>query len=192
MNLERPLVVRALMGASVIVLVIGLIGLATVDDDDSPANLAAGDRTTTTAVSDTTAPSDTTTAAVVGGTSTTASKSPTTRPPASTTTIASARVPDPGPTKPPAAGTYMYKFVYADDPSRNSDITLQVEVQPDQAGVPRRKETYPDGQGNNLSNDVTYASDGVRITVSPHREFAGHGRLHVEPVDPRVGATACP
>lgn len=156
---------RALLGAVAIVLVVGLIGAFTVDSgDDASASVAARGQTTTTdqaAIDESPAIGD-----VSATTTTVLVKSTTTKPAAPTTTIASKDVADPGPMKPPAVGTYTYKFVYADDPSKNANITQQYEAQPDQNGAVRRKETYPDGQGNKLTNDVSYGADGVRIHAS--------------------------
>lgn len=151
------------MGTAAIVLAVGLVGAFTVDaDDDKPASLAVRDDATTTTAE--TVPVDE--SPVIGVTTTlllTNASTTSTRPPATTTTI---KIPDPGPTKPPAPGAYGYKFVYATDPSRNADITEQISAQPDQNGVHYRKETYPDGQGNTLTNDVAYAADAVRLTMS--------------------------
>ena len=151
------------MAVTVIVLVVGLVGAFTVDGDAADTDLATVDRTTTTVGSD---ESTTTTAtledspAIGGNTATTTSAK------ATSTTVAIGSVADPGPSKPPAPGTYTYKFVYASDPSRNTDIDQRVETQPDKDGVQYRKETYPDGQGNKLTNDLSYSPDGVRLLAS--------------------------
>ena len=164
MDLERPLLVRALGAIASIVFVAAVIGAFTVDDGNGGAKVAASDRTTTSTTGDVTSTSLDEGNPASDATSTTAATVSSVK--ATTTTKPSAPVADPGPAKPPAPGTYHYKFANPQDTSKNMDTTEVIESQPDQNGAARRKETYPDGQGNNLSNEVAYAADGVRVFAS--------------------------
>jgi hypothetical protein len=157
--------VRALGAIAMLTLVGAVIGKITIDNDNGGSNLAADRRaTTSTTAADTgttVSEADEGNPAVGGDTSSTvATKSSTT-----TTRAGTANIPDPGPTKPPAAGTYRYKLADPNDTSRSSENTYVVAVQPDQNGAHVRKETYQSGQGT-AENVVAYAGDAVRILTS--------------------------
>jgi hypothetical protein len=143
-------------------LVIGVIGALTVDSGGSNVAAISGTSSTTSlggATSTTAASTDTTSA---GGTATTAGRSTAT----TSGSSKNAPVPNPGPTKPPKPGKYTYTVTNSTEASANGDTDATVEALPDSNGSPRRRETYKDPSGNTLSNDETWASDAVRITVS--------------------------
>src|SRR5436853_7534392 len=162
-NLERPAIIRALLAAASVMLVIGLIGVFTVDSKDTNLATSTGDTTTSTSATGdvTTAPVDTT--AVTAQTATTkagAKGTATTKasaggpPPTS-----SANVPDPGPTKPPSPGTYTYRA------SDNSEYTDKIEAEPDSNGAAHRKETAP-AFGGSVTNEEVWTASSVTIPSS--------------------------
>jgi len=162
-NLERPAVVRAVMAAAAVLLVLGLIGVFTVDADDN-TDLAASDRTTTTGDTGTT-----TTlvgiAPLLGRVTTTVAGTATTKP-ATTSTSSNAPVPDPGPVRAPNPGTYTYNFASQADPSTNGETESKIEVLPPLNGAARRRQTYKDGEGNTLANEETWDNGGLSVTTS--------------------------
>jgi hypothetical protein len=166
-NLEqRPEVVRGLMAAAALLFVIAIIGAFTVDSDDT--KLASNAGSTTTTVTGETVPGVTptvATTAVASATTAARGKAPvttavTTGPPPT----AARAVPDPGATKPPAAGSYEYKLT--DSTGKTSTMTEKIEVKPDQAGAARRLDTYTDADGNTLTNDTAWAPDSVKVLTS--------------------------
>lgn len=161
MSLDRPELVRALMAAAALVLVVGLIGAFTIDPDDETVSATSDTSTTTSTV---VSESTTTTVSAAGGnpseTTVAAATSSTARP------TPAANVPDPGPTKPPAAGTYMYVLNNSADPSLNGDTERKVEELPAEGGATRRRQTQKDAQGNTSADDVTWAADAIRVTMS--------------------------
>ena len=160
MNFNRPELVRALTAAATLVFVVGVIGAFTVESDDT--NVAAS-RDGASSTSSTTVESTSTTGFATA--TTVATGTSTTRPNTTATTVAP-NVPDPGPTRPPAPGTYLYTFSNTVDPSLNGNNERKVEEVAPENGVPRRRTTQRDAQGNTLVNDEVWASDAVRVTAS--------------------------
>jgi hypothetical protein len=153
------------MAAAALLLVIGIIGAFTVDSGDS--KLTASSATTTTVAGETTTSDVATTEPAATATTVTGGTTKTTKAGGSTaTTAASATVGDPGVTKPPAAGTYVYKFTSTADSSSNGDTEAKVEALPDQNGAARRRQTYKDGSGNTLSNDESWGGDAMKVLSS--------------------------
>ena len=148
------------MIAAAAVLLVSLIGLFTIDESDSSL-AATTDRTTTTetapAGDDNPAFVDTT----VAGSATTAAPSATTRPQSSTTI---ANVPDPGATRPPAPGVYVYAFTTAADPSANGDRDFKIESLPAENGAPAAPGDVSEAQNSTVTQEQTWAADAVRMT----------------------------
>jgi hypothetical protein len=172
---SNPAVERVLAAAIALLLVVGLVGVATVKDDDR-AQVDTASATSTTAGDGGDGGADVgtgvpTTAAGVGATTTfaPAGGTPTTARSSSGATTTSPAGKDPGPAQPPKLGVYRYNTK-----KNEVDTTTEVRVEKDAAQVPGEQRftlSSKEGESNNtMSNLISWRGDGIylRATTFPN------------------------
>jgi len=177
---SSPAVERVLAAAIALLLVVGLVGVATVKDDDSQRVGTASATSTTLAgtagdqgtdVTQTSAPG----AAITTTRSGAAGDTATTKPRAATTTTAG--VPagkDPGPAQPPKLGLYRYDTTKQSGSGGPTKTTTDVRITKDSVQVPGEQRftlSIKEGESNNSMSDlVAWRGDGIylRSTTFPN------------------------
>ena len=178
---ESPLLQPILAGVIAVLLLAGVIGVATVDDD-SETLTASGATTTTLSEGDAgddgeagadlgAEPTETTAAAPDGVPATTVAPSATTAPARATTTAAPAAK-EPGPAQPPKVGLYRYRTV---ENGETKQAESRVERDPEQVpGETRILDKFKEEAGSSeLTNAMAWRADGVYLRKTTFPSPAG-------------------